>query len=77
MEHIAPDKVENMIKSIRSLSGIAIFGVANHKDTMLGFELHLTIEDFNWWEEMFKKFYKNVEIFIFSEKFCFFKCQDS
>lgn len=77
MEHIAPDKVENMIKSIRSLSGIAIFGVANHKDTMLGFELHLTIEDSNWWEEMFKKFYKNVEIFIFSEKFCFFNCQDS
>lgn len=76
MEHIDPGKIDDMIEGIRSLSGTAIFGVANHKDVMLGFDLHLTIEGPNWWEDKFSKYYKNVETLIFSEKFYFFKCTE-
>lgn len=75
MEHIDPDKVEQTIKGIRPLSDVAIFGVANHVDNELGFELHLTVEDSIWWEERFKKFYAIVETLIFSERFYYFKCR--
>jgi SAM-dependent methyltransferase len=77
LEHIAQDKIEALIGGIGSLSNTAIYGVARHKDVILGFDLHLIIEDTNWWEDILKRFYKNVEIISLSERFFFFKCKDS
>lgn len=75
LEHIEPSNISELIQGIRNISERAIIGVANHSDVLMGHELHLIIENHDWWYDKLKKYYNKVETFIFSERFYFFNCK--
>jgi len=74
LEHIEPEDIEETIRGISKKSNYAIIGVANHRDVILDFDLHLIIQNKTWWESKLTYFYDRVNTIIFSDKFYFFKC---
>jgi len=64
MEHIPPEKVESVLKNIRSMTDAAFFTICFHEDHFgqeVGSALHLTIRPFTWWRDLLKKYGKLEE----------------
>jgi hypothetical protein len=58
MEHIPPDKVEKVLDNILQAATHVFFGIALKEDkcgAMIGEQLHLTVQPFDWWLERFTK----------------------
>lgn len=60
LEHIEPSEIEKTLEALSKLSSHALLGIANHSDVLEGVELHLIQEDSKWWENLLKKYYKQV-----------------
>jgi hypothetical protein len=58
MEHIPPDKVEQVLDNILQSAEHVFFGISlteDHCGKMIGEQLHLTVKPFDWWLEQFTK----------------------
>ena len=60
LEHIPYEDIDETIDSLKNISNIAMYGIANHSDILNGVELHIIQQDYNWWLRKLKLFYKNV-----------------
>lgn len=57
MEHIPPDKVDIVLDNILHAAQHCFFSIATQEDNcgqLIGEDLHLTVEPFEWWEQKFK-----------------------
>lgn len=57
MEHIPPSDVEKVITNIMESAKTVFFQICTAKDSMgdlIGQELHLTVENHDWWKTMFR-----------------------
>ncbi len=57
MEHIEPEKVDDVLRNIMQSCDKAFFQISTVPDTMgalIGHPLHLTVEPSEWWREKFK-----------------------
>jgi hypothetical protein len=67
MEHIEPERVDEVLMGIaRSVRDAAFFSIATVKDcfgpTLAGKQLHLTIENGDWWHAKMRQHWPMVEI---------------
>lgn len=66
MEHIPTEDVETVLDNIAGNVRVgAFFGIARLPDKdgdALGLQLHLTIQDKEWWDERLLKFFSSVEV---------------
>lgn len=49
LEHFTEDVVEKILFNMRQVSPVGVITVSNHSDVLLGTELHLTQQGFDWW----------------------------
>lgn len=77
LEHIPYERIEFMIDNISRIGKLAILGVANHSDVLMGEELHLIQEDADWWTNLLRKKFKSVKKSFEDEtgKFFLFVCE--
>lgn len=57
MEHIPPDKVDDVLKNILLAARHVFFSIATQPDScgkLIGETLHLTVQPFSWWLEKFQ-----------------------
>lgn len=72
MEHIPPERVDDVLAGIRRSTGKgAFFQVAFVDDLFgpyMGMRLHLTIRDSDWWAETLRRYWSEVELIWPMEK---------
>lgn len=62
LEHIKDIDLDANLLKLATLSRNALFGIGSHSDVLLGIELHLIIEDAEWWRRRLLKFYEGVDL---------------
>lgn len=75
LEHIEPEKIEDNIKALSSLSKHALLGIANHSDIWHGTELHLIQQVPDWWIEKLSKYYGQINTLFQYDRFFIFDAQ--
>lgn len=56
MEHIPPEKVEDVLLFIAETCEMCVFKIANFPSVHDGRELHLTLKPRDWWEAVLRQF---------------------
>lgn len=75
LEHIEPDKIEETLKALSTLSKHALLGIANHSDIWHGHELHLIREGPRWWMDELSKYYEGINSLFESDRYFIFEVE--
>lgn len=62
MEHLEENLVDRVFKSISEASKFQVFSIANHKDAPYEIDLHLTIQDCDWWTNKLEKYFEIIDV---------------
>jgi len=76
LEHIEPEDLDGLLQSMSTASKSFLFGIANHSDILNGDELHLIVEDQDWWIKKLKDYFDSVMLseIMYKGKFFFIRC---
>ncbi len=72
LEHIEPDKIDENLKALSTLSKHALLGIANHSDIWHGVELHLIQQKPLWWKDKLTESFDEVNLIYESDRYFIF-----
>jgi SAM-dependent methyltransferase len=61
LEHIEGCDLDANLVKLSTLSGCALFGIANHLSILRGYNLHVIMQPKDWWKNRLAKFYDTIE----------------
>jgi len=62
LEHISHEDIHKVVEHLSKLAPKALIGIASHSDKHDNIELHLIIENSNWWMDLLQSYYTEVKL---------------
>lgn len=77
LEHIEEEYINDLLKTFSEISDVCLFTIAKHSDVQFGIELHVIIEDENWWRRRILKYFelKDLEVFYDDGRLFYFELE--